>query len=290
VPGRLISNGGSVATILVNRWATEFSTLHPETQFDIRRGGSTSGLADLMEGRVDIVPMSRTLPADYIARFKARYGHEPTGIVVAQDAIGVYVNKDNSISGLTLAQLDAIYSGEAKRGGGRPEFWRDLGVTGDLAEERIARVCLSPAHDTYWLFRDVVMQGSDYRLDVHFELVPSSLVQAAGAGTAAIGFASVNFSTARTRFVPLQAADGGYVLPSYENVAGGHYPLGRPTLIVFGRKPDGSMNPVAREFLRFAVSRRGQRISALAVSYPITVEQQQEALRTIGSTVEHPKH
>ena len=42
------------------------------------------------------------------------------------------------------------------------------------------------------------------------------------------------------------------------------------------------MNPAAREFLRFAVSRRGQRIIGLAGSYPITVEQQQAALREIG--------
>ena len=241
-------------------------------------------MADLLEGRVDIVPMSRPPPADYIARFKARFGYEPARIVVAQDAVGVYVNKDNPISGLTLAQLDAIYSGDTKRGGALPEMWHDLGVTGPVADQRIARACLSSAHDTYWLFRDVVMHGADYRLDVHYEMVPSSLVQAAGADDAAIGFASVAFATERTRLVPLQAVDGGYVLPSYENTVSGRYPLERPILIVFGRKPDGGMNPVAREFLRFAVSRRGQRISALAVNYPITVEQQQQALRAIGST------
>ena len=42
------------------------------------------------------------------------------------------------------------------------------------------------------------------------------------------------------------------------------------------------MNPVAREFLRFAVSRRGQRIIALSDSYPLTREQQEQALQMIG--------
>ena len=82
--------------------------------------------------------------------------------------------------------------------------------------------------------------------------------------------------------MPLQTADGQYLLPNYENTVNGRYPLFRPMQIIFHRKPDGSMNPVAREFLRFAVSRRGQRIIALAESYPLTVEQQQEALRVIG--------
>jgi ABC-type phosphate transport system substrate-binding protein len=77
-------------------------------------------------------------------------------------------------------------------------------------------------------------------------------------------------------------------MPSYENTASGRYPLLRLMRIVFHRNPDGSMNPVAREFLRFAVSRRGQRIIALAESYPLTVEQQKEALRVIGEPPEKP--
>jgi hypothetical protein len=52
--------------------------------------------------------------------------------------------------------------------------------------------------------------------------------------------------------------------------------------VVFNRKPDGSMNPVVREFLRFAVSRRGQRVIGLGDNYPLTPEQQEKALRTIG--------
>ena len=132
------------------------------------------------------------------------------------------------------------------------------------------------------------MLGSDYRFDGHFETVSSSLVQSVGADDAGIGFTSVMFATARTRFVPLQAADGGYLLPSYENTVSGRYPLARLMRIVFDRKPDGGMNPVAREFLRFAVSRRGQRIIALAESYPITLEQQQTALRALEATPKKP--
>jgi len=286
VPGKVTSIGGGVSTVLINRWASEFVTLHPETEFDIRGGGGTNGLRELLEGRTDLVPMSRSLPGNYVARFKARFGYEPTLVVVAQDAVGVYVNKNNPLPGLTLAQLDAIYSSDAKRGGGRPEFWSDLGIIGPVANERITRVSLNAAHGTYWFLQEQVMQGAAYRLDVQFEFVPSSLVQAAGADESAIGCASIMFATQRTHFVPLQAANGQYLLPNYENVVSGRYPLVRPMVIVFNRKPDGSMNPVAQEFMRFAVSRRGQRIIAPAECYPITLEQQQQALRAIGSPSE----
>jgi phosphate transport system substrate-binding protein len=279
--GKLTSMGSGLVTILINRWASEFAMLYPEVALDIQGGGSTAGLPAFLEGQVDLMPMSRPLLPDEVKAFRDRFGHEPAQIVVAQDAVGVYVNKNNPLTGLTLAQLDGLYSREAKRGGKRAEFWRDLGVAGPLAEERIARVCLSRVHGTHQFFREEVMLGADYRFDGRFEKVSSSLVQSVGADVAGIGFASVMFATARTRFVPLQVPDGSYQLPNYENTLSGRYPLVRPMRIVFHRKTDGSPNPVVREFLRFAVSRRGQRIIALAESYPLTVEQQQEALRAI---------
>jgi phosphate transport system substrate-binding protein len=77
-------------------------------------------------------------------------------------------------------------------------------------------------------------------------------------------------------------------LPTYENTVSGRYPLVRPLRIVFNRKPDGTINPVVREFLRFAVSRHGQRDIAFADSYPLTVQQQDEALRIIGEAPPAP--
>ena len=280
--GKLTCVGGGSTAILVNRWAAEFATLYPDVVLDARGGGAASGLAGLLNGTVDLVPMIRELQPDEVAQFKSKFGYKPAQIIVAQDAEGVYVNKNNPVPGLTLAQLDAIYSRNAKRGGGRPEFWHELGVTGPLGDQLISRVSLNRAHSNYAFFQQRVLQGEEYRFDVRFEAVPGSLVQAVGADDAAVGFASVMFATERTRFVPLQAADGSYVLPSYENILNGKYPLVRPMRIVFNRRPDGNMNPAAREFMRFAVSRHGQRLIAVAGSYPLTVEQQEEALRTIG--------
>jgi phosphate transport system substrate-binding protein len=284
--GKLVSVGSGLVTILVNRWASEFAALYPDVTLDVEGGGSNASLTDFIEGKVDLMPMARPLAPDEVAPFQKKFGYEPAQILVAQDAVAIYVNKSNPLTGLTLAQLDTVFSRESKRGGQRPEFWRDLGVDGPLADQRISRLALSSAHGTHQLFRDKIMLGADYRFDVHFESLFSSLVQGVGADEAAIGFTSVMFATARTRLVPLQESQGGYLLPSYENTVSGRYPLTRPMRIVFHRKPDGSMNPVAREFLRFAVSRRGQRIIALAESYPLTLEQQREALRVIGTVAE----
>lgn len=282
IKGKLISAGSGLTTILVNRWASEFLKLHPEAELNIQSGGSVEGLEKLIAGKVDLVPLGRELPARDISRFKAKFGYEPTQIIVAQDAVGVYVNRENPVAGLTLSQLERIFSRQPPPTGTAPELWGDLGVTGSMATQQIYRVSLNRIHATHLFFKEQVLHGGEYRLSVNFEPVPSSLVQAAGAYPNAIGCTSVIFGTRRTRLVPLQASDGSWVLPTYSNVVNGHYPLVRPLRIVFNRKPDGTMNPVARELLRFAVSRRGQRIIGLADTYPITPELQKEALRVLA--------
>jgi phosphate transport system substrate-binding protein len=180
--GKVTIVGGGTSSIHINRWTAEFATLFPDIDLETHGGGSSGGFNGLIDSKVDIVHMIRSLGTNEVARFKAKFGYDPAQIIVAQGAEGIYVNKNNPISGLTLAQLDAIYSRDAKRGGGRPELWSDLGVAGPLASEPIVRVSLSQVHSGYLFFQNFIMQGAEYRFDVHFESVPTSLVQAAGAG------------------------------------------------------------------------------------------------------------
>jgi len=193
--GKLVSGGSGLVTLLVNRWASEFATLYSDVVLDIQGGGSVASLPAFLAGKVDLMPMARPLLPDELKQCKDKFGYEPAQIIVAQDAVGIYVNKNNPLAGLTLIQLDGIYSRDHKRGGKRAEFWADLGVTGPLAQARITRLALSSVHGSHEFFRDTVMLGSDYRFGGHFESLLSSLVQAVGADEAGVGFGSVMFGS-----------------------------------------------------------------------------------------------
>ena len=52
-----------------------------------------------------------------IAGFAGKFGHKPTKVAVAIDALAVFVHKDNPIKGLDFKQVDAIFSKTRKRGG-----------------------------------------------------------------------------------------------------------------------------------------------------------------------------
>ncbi|GIX08117.1 MAG: hypothetical protein KatS3mg115_2520 [Candidatus Poribacteria bacterium] len=63
--------------------------------------------------------------------FEEKYGYKPTEIRVAIDGLAVYVHKDNPLQGLTLAQVDAIFSKTRKRG-----YPKDIRVWGELGVNR----------------------------------------------------------------------------------------------------------------------------------------------------------
>ena len=48
---------------------------------------------------------------------EAKFGYKPTTVNSSLDMLAVFVNKDNPIKGLTLMQVDAIYSSTRKLGG-----------------------------------------------------------------------------------------------------------------------------------------------------------------------------
>ncbi|MFV4677430.1 hypothetical protein ACNJU9_21735, partial [Mycobacterium tuberculosis] len=95
--------------------------------------------AQLLSGQADCVLFVREpFPAEDAA-FKARFGHPPTLVPIATGsfatkgathAIAVYVNAANPLAGLTLAQLDAVFSAERRRGGIAVKTWGDLGLEG----------------------------------------------------------------------------------------------------------------------------------------------------------------
>ena len=281
ISGTLRSRGSAGTTILVNRWAEEFTKLYPEIRTQIVGGGVTDGLAELLEGKVEMVPTSRPLSETERATFKGRFGYLPVEVPVAYDAVAVYVNLRNPLPDISLSGLEAIYSRHVTTVGRLPETWMDLGVQGQLSKKLIARYALSQSHGTHVLFREQVLAGEHYRFDVTFERVPGGLMNSLAADPASIGFASVMYANDAVRFVPIRVDDKTVSYPSYDQVLNQRYPLARQLLLVVNKPPGKPLPALTREFLRFALSRRGQRMISLGGNYPITPQMQASALELI---------
>src|SRR5215467_4080306 len=131
VAGNLNSIGSDTLNNLMTLWAEGFRALYPNVNIQIEGKGSSTAPPALIEGTAQLGPMSREMKATEIDAFEKKYGYKPTQIKVAIDSIGVFVHKDNPIQGLTMKQVDGIFSSTNKRGGTPINTWGDLGLTGE---------------------------------------------------------------------------------------------------------------------------------------------------------------
>jgi phosphate transport system substrate-binding protein len=102
-----------------------------------RRGdGKTSG--HLGSNQVQLLASSRPLTSEELETLKQRHGFEPTAIPIAQDAVAIYVNRDNPLKGLTLQEADAIFSKSRKRGAAEDfSRWGQLGLPDEWTQAPI---------------------------------------------------------------------------------------------------------------------------------------------------------
>ena len=103
------------------------------------------------------------------------------------------------------------------------------------------------------------------------EVVP----QAVAADRFAIGFTAMGHLVPGVRAIAIAPRAGGpYLEPGYENVARAIYPLSRVFHIVVARKPGEPLAAPLAAFVRFLLSREGQReVLQHGVFLPLRAEQ-----------------
>ena len=108
----------------------------PNAKIQIEGKGSSTAPPALIAGTAQLGPMSRAMKGTEIDGFEKKYGYKPTPIRTSVDALAVFVNKDNPVKCLTLAQVDAAFS-KSRRGGHTEDVktWGQLGLTGEWASE-----------------------------------------------------------------------------------------------------------------------------------------------------------
>jgi phosphate transport system substrate-binding protein len=280
--GKITSIGASTTTNLVARLAAEFRRMYPDVTLQVTASLTSIGPAALLEGRADIVPMSRPLAPEEVQSFTKKYGYPPTEIKVAADALAIYVDKKNPVPVLTLGQLDGIFSQTQRRGGISIETWGQAGLTAEWADRRITLYGYGPDDGAHQFFQQQVLDGGAFRLSLRVEGGGSSIVQGVAADPGAIGFASVFFACKRVRVVQIAGADGRFYAPTEENVRSHRYPLSRFLYVCVNKPPLQPLGGPAAEFLRFLLSREGQQIVAAGGNIPLDAATVEQGRRTLA--------
>jgi phosphate transport system substrate-binding protein len=260
VSGTLKSVGSDTMNNEMTLWAEGFTKFYPSVQAEIEGKGSTTGPPALIDGTAQFAPMSRPMKGAEIDKFKDKFGYPPTALPTSIDMLAVYVHKDNPIKGLTLQQVDAIFSRTRK--GGYPKAintWGELGLEGEWKNKPIALFGRNSASGTYGFFRDHALFNGDYRDEVKEQPGSSSVVQGVASDKYAIGYSGIGYKTADVRPVPLAKKAKAEMVPAEPDRAyKGEYPLARVLYIYINYKPDSDLDPLRREFIRYIYSHPGQ--------------------------------
>jgi phosphate transport system substrate-binding protein len=280
ISGNLSSIGSDTMNNLLTLWLEGFKKFYPNVNIQVEGKGSSTAPPALISGTAQLGPMSRDMKQEEIDAFEKKFGYKPTEFRVALDALAVYVNKDNPLKGLSLMQVDAIFS-KTRRGGYKSEItkWGDLGLTGDWANRSISLYGRNSASGTYGFFKEHSLFKGDYKNQVKEQPGSASVVQGITEDRYGIGYSGIGYSTSGVRTLPLTTQNNEeYFDANYENVLDGDYPLSRFLNIYVNKHPNKPLEPLLREFINFIFSYEGQEVVVKDGYLPLTPDMAKEEL------------
>jgi phosphate transport system substrate-binding protein len=262
ISGNLSSVGSDTLANLMTLWAESFKRSYPNVNIQIQAAGSSTAPPALTEATSNFGPMSRKMKSKEIAAFEDRYGYKPTAIPVAIDALAVYVNKDNPVKGMSIPDVDAIFSSTRKCGADKNiNKWGELGLTGNWKKRDIQIYGRNSVSGTYGYFKKKALCKGDYKNNVNEQPGSASVVQSVSSSMNGIGYSGIGYKTSGVRAVPLtKKPSGKYIEATPDNAVSGAYPLSRFLYVYVNKHPNKELAPLDKEFIKLILSQQGQEV------------------------------
>jgi phosphate transport system substrate-binding protein len=288
--GTIVTWGDPAFGKMMEGWVDGFRTFQPGVRFETFLRGTSTAVGALYTGIAQLGLFGREVRRLERTSWKRMFPYQPSEFTVATGsynefaktvAVAVLVNADNPLTGITLQQLDAIYSRDRKRGAPAPiRRWGQLGLSGEWEGKPVTIFGLDEDTGTANHLQSRLLLDGRWAADV--ELPPGAptemyagsgghaadaLAQALLADRYAIGFGG--FRNLAPGLKALAVADDGgrYVEGTRETVASREYPLSRSVYAVVDKAPDAVWDPKIREFMSFVLSREGQQAVAAEGGY-----------------------
>ena len=217
-----------------------FERKYPGTKATLQRPGSAEGLAALVAGKTDIAPTSRPANAAELR------GAKKAGVKLLPQTIGSYgvaiiVNAANPVKNLKPAQVRSIFNGKTTS-------WSKVRGT----DKPINVYILDKTTGARVGFQDLAMRGDDYANSAKALPDYAAIKTAVAKDPNAIGYTDMGLLPDGVRSVLIngQPANGAAV---YEQV----YPYANK---LFFYTLEGRETPSAKKFIRYVLSKDGQRV------------------------------
>jgi phosphate transport system substrate-binding protein len=229
-------------------WAAAYMKAKSGRVVTVTGGGSTTGIAGLVNGICDVAQASRAMKGSELDKAKAR-GFVPYEVPVARDGLAVIVNPKNPLTKISIAQLKGIFSGAVSN-------WNAIGG----ASQAIVTVGRDSSSGTYGFFQDTVLGvGRPYRPDMQTSPSNNYIGQVVSQDEGGIGYIGIAYAKkfgAKVKILPVDKGTGPGVEPTEANVRSGKYPLSRYLFFYTRGKPAGAV----KDFIDWVRGPAGQAV------------------------------
>ncbi|MBI3271120.1 MAG: phosphate ABC transporter substrate-binding protein [Planctomycetes bacterium] len=252
--GSITLKGSDTMVILGQRWAETYMHHNAGISVQVTGGGSGTGIAALINGGTDVCQASRPMTNKEKEQAKTKRGGEVREIPVALDGLAVFLNEENTVAELSLAQLSSIYRGELTD-------WKDVGGTPGKI------VCYSRENNsgTYAYFKEHVLQKKDFAAEVQSLPGTGAIINAVSKDTASIGYGGIGYAKG-VKAIKVRAKDGDPgIEPSMEMVVNGTYPISRKLFFYVTGEP----RPEVKAFIDWVLTEEGQKVCEQVGYYPL---------------------
>ena len=172
----------------------------------------------------------------------------------AKDGLSVYLDEENPVSELSLAQIKDIYTGKIKN-------WKEVGGQ----DAKIIVYGRENSSGTYVYFRDFVLKGADYASSMQTLPGTAAVVNAVAKDKLGIGYGGAAYGKGiKFAKVKKDASSPAYA-PSAETVKAGTYPITRYLYMYLKSRPTGAL----KEYIDWTLSPEGQDIVTKVGYFPV---------------------
>lgn len=215
--------------------AKSFQANNTNIKVFVQGGGSSAGVTAVGMGTADIGMSSANLTASQLSLYP---NLKPVPIAV--DGIAVIVNPQNPVNNLTLNQVRDIFSGSISN-------WNQVGGP----NQKINIVNREAGSGTRDGMQKIVLKGSRFSSGGITQSATGAVRSYIAGDPNAIGY--ISFAEVDNS-VKTPGING--VIPTYNAIANGTYPIQRDLLLVTNGDPSGN----AKAFIDFTLSPAGQAI------------------------------
>ena len=267
IKGSMVVSGSTTMQSMARAWLDRFIKFHPDVSYTKGQEGTDAAIKEISENPQGIAGAGRPLTEQDLNNLKSSKCKEPMAVIVALDPLALYVHKENPLASVTPEQLESIFRAA---GSGKPHAlkWRDLGLTGEWADQPIRIHGRSDVSGTTGFIKQWILGGGELAKAAQIHETNIAVTQGVGKdkfGVALCGFGDHN---ADVRAVPL-VLQGIAVEASEENFLAGRYPFVRPLMLIVDQSTLRSDGGLRESILRYVLSRDGQLEAIRAGFFPL---------------------